>query len=76
MIDEYQFLRRSIIICCDRLSGIMITIWESTASGESKQGQEILNYPSDRDKKEGVGRIRGFHGYLQLEKVVKPDFFV
>jgi hypothetical protein len=41
---------------------------------ESKQSQEILNYPSDGGKKEGVGRICRFHGYLQLEKVVKPDF--
>jgi hypothetical protein len=32
MIDEYQFLRRSIIVYCDQLSGIMITIWENTAS--------------------------------------------
>src|SRR6516162_4728039 len=32
MIDEYQFLRPSIIACCDQLSGIIITIWESTAS--------------------------------------------
>jgi len=25
MIDEYQFLHRSIIVCCDQLSGNMIT---------------------------------------------------
>ena len=32
MLDEYQFLRRTIIVYFDQLSGIMITIWESTAS--------------------------------------------
>jgi hypothetical protein len=32
MMDEYQFSRRSIIVFCDQLSGIMITLWESSAS--------------------------------------------
>ena len=32
MIDEYSSCAEALIVCCDQLSGFMITIWENTAS--------------------------------------------